>query len=82
MEAPRYFALTNSEETNAKFSILRHSNSQTALPQDKKNNCQFLSLQRSPSNGFNGFEQQDSDTGGAVGSSIHFTMEENSMSFA
>ena len=80
-DIPRPFSHTRLNDLNSRFS-LKKTNSQTILQRQHKDATSFLGLdhvQRAPSNEF---AQQDSNTGGAVGSSIHFTMEDNSLSNA
>ena len=62
------------------MSSLRHSNSQTALRNHGKQRESDLGmniLRAAPQSG--DYPQVNSDTGGAIGSSIHFTIEDNSL---
>ena len=57
-------------------SLIRNSNSVTALHKHQKSNLSDLEIQKAPSNEFK--DNKNSGTAGATGSSIHFTLEENS----
>ena len=57
--------------------LIRNSNSVTALHKQQKNELSDLEIQRAQSNEFK--DIKNSGTAGATGSSIHFTLEENSL---
>ena len=80
-EVPRPFSHTRLHDLNSRF-ILKKTNSQTALQRQHKDAKSFLQLDRVQRESSNELAMHDSDTGGAVGSSIHFTMEDNSLSNA
>ena len=56
--------------------LIRNSNSVTALHKHQKSELSDLDIQRAQSNEFKVIK--NSGTAGATGSSIHFTLEENS----
>ena len=80
-EVPRPFSHTRLHDLNSRF-MLKKTNSQTALQRQHKDAKSFLELDRVQRESSNELALHDSDTGGAVGSSIHFTMEDNSLSNA